>query len=186
LRRLGRHPCGPAQPHCPPNTVNFTGTLLYFLLFGALPALDSQGRPVWAYGKRIHDFCERRAHYDAGEFVDQWGDEGARKGWCLYKVGCKGPYAFANCSHLRFNDGISWPVMAGHGCIGCTEIGFWDTMAPLEKPIQAATIGGGERTVDDIGIMLTAVTVAGVAAHGLFSALRHGGSDKKDETPHNE
>jgi quinone-reactive Ni/Fe-hydrogenase small subunit/[NiFe] hydrogenase small subunit len=171
---------------CPPNTVNFTGTLLYFLLFGALPALDSQGRPVWAYGKRIHDFCERRAHYDAGEFVDQWGDEGARKGWCLYKVGCKGPYAFANCSHLRFNDGISWPVMAGHGCIGCTEIGFWDTMAPLEKPIQAATIGGGERTVDDIGIMLTAVTVAGVAAHGLFSALRHGGSDKKDETPHNE
>jgi quinone-reactive Ni/Fe-hydrogenase small subunit/[NiFe] hydrogenase small subunit len=171
---------------CPPNTVNFTGTLLYFLLFGALPALDSQGRPLWAYGKRIHDFCERRPHYDAGEFVDQWGDEGARKGWCLYKVGCKGPYTFGNCSHLRFNDGISWPVMAGHGCIGCTEIGFWDTMAPLEKPIQAATIGGGEKTVDDIGIMLTAVTAAGVAAHGLFSALRHGGSDKKDEPPHNE
>ncbi|MBA4396149.1 MAG: Ni/Fe hydrogenase [Syntrophus sp. (in: bacteria)] len=171
---------------CPPNTVNFTGTLLYFLMFGGMPPLDGQGRPVWAYGKRVHDFCERRSHYDAGEFVEQWGDEGARRGWCLYKVGCKGPYAFANCPHLRFNDRISWPVMAGHGCIGCTEIGFWDTMAPLEKPIHEAAIGGGERTVDKIGIALAAATVAGLAAHGVISALRHRGPDKTGEAPQKE
>ncbi len=143
-------------------------------MFGALPALDCQGRPLWAYGKRIHDFCERRPHYDAGEFVGAWGDEGAKKGWCLYKVGCKGPYTYANCGHLRFNAGVSWPVMGGHGCIGCTEIGFWDKMAPLEKPLSEASIGGGEKTVDDVGIALTALTVAGVAAHGAFTALRHG------------
>lgn len=166
---------------CPPNTVNFTGTLLYFIMFGSMPPLDGQGRPLWAYEKRVHDFCERRPHYDAGEFVEQWGDEAARKGWCLYKVGCKGPYTYANCPHLRFNDHISWPVMAGHGCMGCTETGFWDTMAPYEKPIHEATIGGGERTVDNIGILLTAATVAGVAAHGVLTAVRRKGGNEKGE-----
>ncbi|HPQ43021.1 MAG TPA: hydrogenase small subunit [Syntrophales bacterium] len=164
---------------CPPNPANFTGTLLHFLMFGALPPLDSLGRPIWAYGKRIHDFCERRPHYDAGEYVEEWGDSGAQRGWCLYKVGCKGPYTFANCSKVRFNDGISWPVMGGHGCMGCTEPGFWDTMAPLEKPIADKTIGGGEKTVDKIGAVLTGVTVAGIAAHAGLSALKHRGQDKE-------
>ncbi len=162
---------------CPPSPANFTGTLLHFLMFGALPPLDSLGRPIWAYGKRIHDFCERRPHYDAGEFVEEWGDRGAQKGWCLYKVGCKGPYTFSNCSKVRFNDGISWPVMGGHGCMGCTEPGFWDTMAPLEKPIADKTIGGGEKTVDRIGAVLTGVTVAGIAAHAGLSALKHRAED---------
>ena len=31
---------------CPPNGVNFVGTLLHYLLFGAIPALDHLGRPV--------------------------------------------------------------------------------------------------------------------------------------------
>ena len=111
----------------------------------------------------------------------EWGDAGAKKGWCLYNVGCKGPYTFANCSKVRFNDGVSWPVMAGHGCIGCTEPGFWDTMAPLEKPIYAASIGGGERTVDKIGLALTGLTVAGVAVHAVASAIRHKGKDEEEK-----
>ncbi len=163
---------------CPPNAANFTGTLLHYLLFGSLPPLDSLGRPLWAYGKRIHDFCERRPHYDAAEFVEEWGDDAAKKGWCLYKVGCKGPYTYANCSKVRFNEGISWPIMAGHGCIGCTEPGFWDTMAPLEKPISEKTYGGGERTVDNIGAVLTGVAAAGVAVHAVASAVRHRGKGK--------
>jgi NiFe hydrogenase small subunit HydA len=167
---------------CPPNAVNFTGTVLHYIMFGAPPALDSLGRPAWAYGKRIHDFCERRSHYDAAEFVEEWGDDGAKKGWCLYKVGCKGPYTFANCGKVRFNDGISWPIMGGHGCIGCTEPDFWDTMAPLEKPIHEAAIGGGERTADRIGAALTGVTVAGVAAHAVLSGIKHrkGGAGSAD------
>lgn len=157
---------------CPPNPINFVGTLLHYLMFGSLPPLDSLGRPVWAYGKRIHDFCERRPHYDAGEFVEEWGDANAQKGWCLYKVGCKGPYTYANCSRVRFNDSTSWPVMAGHGCLGCTEPAFWDTMAPLEKPIAEQTIGGGEKTIDKIGTALLGVTAAGIAVHGIASALK--------------
>jgi quinone-reactive Ni/Fe-hydrogenase small subunit/[NiFe] hydrogenase small subunit len=167
---------------CPPNATNFTGTLLHYLLFGSLPPLDSLGRPLWAYGKRIHDVCERRPHYDAAEFVEEWGDAGAQKGWCLYKVGCKGPYTFANCGKVRFNDGISWPVMAGHGCMGCTEPAFWDTMAPLEKPIDERTIGGGERTVDTVAKVLLGVTAAGIAAHAGLTALKHRGQGPSDGT----
>ena len=158
---------------CPPNPVNFVGTILHYLMFGGLPALDSLGRPVWAYGKRIHDVCERRPHYDAAEFVEEWDDAGAHKGWCLYKMGCKGPYTFGNCARVRFNDAVSWPVMAGHGCIGCTEPGFWDTMAPLEQPISKDTIGGGEKTVDTIGTVLAGLTVAGIAAHAGLTAAVH-------------
>jgi NiFe hydrogenase small subunit HydA len=163
---------------CPPNAVNFTGTILHYLLFGSLPPLDSLGRPVWAYGKRIHDYCERRPHYDASEFIEEWGDSGALRGWCLYKMGCKGPYTYANCGKVRFNDNISWPIMAGHGCIGCTEPAFWDTMAPLEKPLPDKSYGGGDKTVDNIGIALTGIAAAGIAAHAVATAIRH----KKETT----
>ena len=165
---------------CPPSPQNFVGTVLHFLMFGGLPALDSLGRPVWAYGKRIHDYCERRPHYDAGEFVEEWGDEGAKKGWCLYKMGCKGPYTYSNCAKVRFNDGMSWPIMAGHGCMGCTEPGFWDTMAPLEKPIGEKLVGGSRvgARVDSVGAALTAAAVVGVAAHAGLTAAKGQGQPK--------
>jgi quinone-reactive Ni/Fe-hydrogenase small subunit/[NiFe] hydrogenase small subunit len=159
-------------PGCPPNPANFIGTVLHYLMFGSLPPRDSLGRPLWAYGKRIHDYCERRPHYDAGEYVEEWGDQGAKNGWCLYKMGCKGPYTYANCAKVRFNDAISWPIMAGHGCMGCTEPAFWDTMAPLEKPIAEKRFGGGEKTVDNIGKGLAAVTAASVVTHGLVSYVK--------------
>ncbi len=163
---------------CPPNAINITGTILHYVMFGAMPPVDSLGRPLWAFGKRIHDFCERRGHYDAAEFVSEWGDDAAKKGWCLYNMGCKGPYTYGNCPRVRYNDHVSWPVMAGHGCIGCFEPGFWDTMAPLEKPIAAGTIGGGEKTVDTIGAVLAGAAAAGIAAHAVLSGIRH----RKDES----
>lgn len=123
-------------PGCPPSEKNIVGTLMHFLLFGTFPALDRYHRPKWAYGRRVHDLCERRVHFDAGEFVETFGDEGAKSGWCLFKVGCKGPYTYNNCPTVRFNQGTSWPVEAGHGCMGCSEPDFWDTMAPLEQPIH--------------------------------------------------
>lgn len=115
-------------PGCPPSEKNIVGTLLHYLLYGTLPALDVFNRPKWAYRLRIHDLCERRGHFDAGEFVQQFGDEGAKDGYCLYKVGCKGPYTFNNCSKQKFNQGTSWPVQTGFGCMGCSEPDFWDTI----------------------------------------------------------
>lgn len=116
---------------CPPNPVNFVGTVVNYLLMGKLPELDSLGRPFFAYGKTIHDQCPRRAHFENGEFVEQFDDEGARLGWCLYTVGCRGPETFNNCPIAKFNAGTSWPVQAGAPCIGCSEPGFWDNFTPF-------------------------------------------------------
>jgi quinone-reactive Ni/Fe-hydrogenase small subunit len=120
-------------PGCPVNPINIVGTLLSYLMFEELPALDQFNRPLWAYEGRIHDNCERRGHYELGEFVQEWGDEGAQKGWCLFEMGCKGPYTHANCPTMKFNQGTSWPVQAGHGCMGCVEMGFFDKYANERK-----------------------------------------------------
>ncbi|MBN2781920.1 MAG: hydrogenase small subunit, partial [Campylobacterales bacterium] len=92
-------------PGCPTNPVNIVGTLLSYIMFEELPELDKNNRPLWAYQGRIHDNCERRGHYELGEFVKEWGDAGAKKGWCLFEMGCKGPYAYANCPTMKFNSG---------------------------------------------------------------------------------
>ena len=106
-------------PGCPVNPINIVGTLLHFMMFEEFPKLDEKNRPLWAYAARVHDNCERRGHFDLGEFVLEWGDEGAKNGWCLFMMGCKGPYAQMNCSQVKFNEGTSWPVQAGHGCFAC-------------------------------------------------------------------
>ena len=109
-------------PGCPPNPYNFLGVALQYATFGTLPALDKLGRPMFGYGRVIHEDCPRRPHFDAGRFVQQFGDEGHRLGYCLYKMGCKGPVTHANCSIQDFGEipGI-WPVGIGHPCVGCTE-----------------------------------------------------------------
>ena len=116
---------------CPPNPINLVGTIVNYLLLGSLPALDELGRPLFAYGKTIHDQCPRRGHFENDEFVEVFGSEEAAMGYCLYKVGCKGPDTYNNCATAKFNDGTSWPVEAGHPCIGCSEPDFWDTMTPF-------------------------------------------------------
>jgi len=118
---------------CPTNPINIVGTLLSYIMFEELPALDEYNRPLWAYQGRVHDNCERRGHFELGEFVKEWGDEGAKKGYCLFEMGCKGPYAYANCPTMKFNDSTSWPVQVGHGCMGCTEAGFFDKYANERK-----------------------------------------------------
>ncbi len=162
-------------PGCPYNAVNLVGTILNLLLTGEVPAL-LDGRPAWAYAKRIHDTCPRRAHFDAGEFVERWGDEGAQKGFCLYKMGCKGPYTWNNCNEMQWNEAASFPIRAGHGCIGCSEDAFWDQMAPLEKPlaeggIQIPFLRGVEGTVDSLGWALVGGAAAGIATHAVYSGL---------------
>ena len=121
-------------PGCPPSPYNFLSTVLYLLTFGKPPELDDKARPRFAYGRLIHENCERRAHFDAGRFALEFGDVGHRQGWCLYKLGCKGPETWANCPAIGFNDlgEGSWPVGAGAPCFGCTEQGIG-----FEKPIHS-------------------------------------------------
>ncbi len=109
-------------PGCPPNPYNLLGTVLQFATYGTLPALDEKGRPLFAYGRVIHEDCARRPHFDAGRFAETYGDEGHREGHCLYRLGCKGPATHANCSRKDFCevDG-AWPIGIGAPCHGCTE-----------------------------------------------------------------
>jgi len=171
-------------PGCPPSEKNIVGNVLHYILFGTLPSLDAFSRPKWAYGMRIHDMCERRGHFDAGEFVQEFGDEGAKKGYCLYKVGCKGPYTFNNCGRERFNQHTSWPIQAGHGCIGCSEPDFWDAMGPFEEPLgdrlyQTVYGDGADKTADKVGVALLTATAVGIAAHAAIALVK--GAPKNDD-----
>jgi hydrogenase small subunit len=112
-------------PGCPPNPYNLIGTILEILRTGAPPELDADLRPKFAYDRVIHVQCPRRAHFDAGRFAQQFGDDGHRHGWCLYKLGCKGPDTHAGCSVRMFNETPDvWPVGIGAPCVGCTEKGI--------------------------------------------------------------
>ncbi|MDD2499802.1 MAG: hydrogenase small subunit [Geobacter sp.] len=163
-------------PGCPCNADNLTAVVVHFLTFGKLPALDSHGRPLFAYGKRIHDNCERRPHFDAGQYVEHWGDDAHRKGHCLYKMGCKGPATFHNCPTQRFNEKVSWPVASGHGCVGCSEPQFWDT-SPLYRRLPNVQGFGIEQNADKIGLAFAAGVGGAFAIHGAMNALR------KDKEP---
>lgn len=166
-------------PGCPANVENITATIVHFLTFGKLPETDKLGRPYFAHGKRIHDNCERRAHFDAGQFVREWGDEGHRKGWCLYEMGCKGPEAFYNCPTIKYNEGTSWPVQAGHGCIACAAPNFWDTMTPFYRRLPNVPGFGVENTADKIGAGVAGVVAAGIAAHRIARAIKGKDEDKE-------
>ncbi|MBN1316562.1 MAG: hydrogenase small subunit [Anaerolineales bacterium] len=168
-------------PGCPLNVVNLTAAVVHFLTFGALPEMDSLNRPLFAYGHLIHDNCERRGHFDAGEFVREWGDDGHKKGWCLYRMGCKGPVTYHNCPSVRWNDGTSWPVQSGHGCVGCSEPGFWEFGAyqttevfgitpPRTFPAvsQAEVLKVPEGAAGLIGgVIGAAIGIGGVAAYNI-------------------
>jgi NiFe hydrogenase small subunit HydA len=93
-----------------------------FLLFGKLPDLDELGRPKMFYSKTIHEQCERRAYFEAGKFVEAFGTPEMEKGYCLFKMGCKGPQTYAPCPMIRYNDNASWCIMAGAPCIGCYDM----------------------------------------------------------------
>ena len=138
-----------------------TGVYTSFLAFGALPEVDSLKRPKAFFGDTIHDRCYRRTFYDQGKFADSFDDEGARNGWCLYKLGCKGPITHNACATLKFNEGVSWPIQSGHGCIGCSEPNFWDKEG-LYKPLSAGQWGSAEG--------IAAAAAAGVAL-GAASAV---------------
>lgn len=157
---------------CPHNPANTAAVLVHYLTFHELPALDQYNRPLFAYGNVIHDQCERRAHYDAGRFVEEWGDEGHRKGYCLYKMGCKGPEATYNCPVVRWNGGTSWPVKSGHGCIACASYRFWDTKSPFYKRLPSVPSFPADVDAGTIGLVLTGSMAAGVTLHGIASMAR--------------
>jgi hydrogenase small subunit len=158
-------------PGCPPIAEVMTGVLAYILTYDRLPELDRMGRPKMFYEHRLHDKCQRRAFFDAGKFVENWDDDGARQGWCLYKMGCRGPTTYNACANMKWNCGVSWPVGSGHGCIGCSEEGFWDN-GPLYDRLSGIPLPGVESTPERVGAVV-ALTIGGaVLAHAGATAIK--------------
>jgi hydrogenase small subunit len=161
-------------PGCPANPYIFLGTALQFVALGTLPALDDKGRPLFAYGRTIHEHCPRRAHFDAGRFVQQFGDEAHRLGYCLYKTGCKGPATHASCSTLHFGETVdAWPIGLGHPCFGCTEqslafrMPLHDTVM-IERPTPPDTYPAVGAEQGRVGAVATGL--AGLAAGAALGA----------------
>jgi hydrogenase small subunit len=178
-------------PGCPPNPYNFLATAVHFLTFGKLPEVDKLGRPLFAYGRLVHENCERRAHFDAGRFAMEFGDQGHRKGYCLYKLGCKGPETYANCPAIGFGDvgQGSWPVGCGHPCIGCTEkgVGFQKPIHQVAKMINVSPPLQYPRIVEEQGkgasfaAAAALAALAGAAAGGTAMLSRNLGLSHKAE-----
>jgi NiFe hydrogenase small subunit HydA len=171
---------------CPVNEGILVATIVNFLLTNKIPELDNFGRPKIFYGQTIHDQCERRAHFEAGRYVERFGSPEEELGYCLYKVGCKGPMTYANCSKLRYNDRVSWCIGAGAPCIGCAEHGWVDRFAGFYERLPEVSIpgvGGVEAGADKIGIAAGIATVLGIGAHaiGTGAAGRFKGKGR-DET----
>lgn len=156
---------------CPPIAEVMAGVLVHLLTFDRIPQLDSLGRPKAFYARRVHDTCYRRPNYDAGLFVETFDDENARKGYCLFKVGCRGPSTYNSCGVMRWNGGVSFPIQSGHGCIGCSEAKFWDN-GPFYQRLTNLPGFGIEATADKVGIAVGAVAVAGMAAHAVLTNVR--------------
>lgn len=176
-------------PGCPPNPYNFLSTVVHFLTFGKLPEVDKLGRPKFAYSRLIHENCERRAHFDAGRFAKEFGDEGHRKGWCLYKLGCKGPETYANCPAILFGDvsNASWPVGTGHPCIGCTEEGVGFTkpihelavLKTVSPPTQFARPAEEQGVAVSYAAAAALAAIAGAAAAGTAMIARNLGKSEE-------
>ncbi len=169
-------------PGCPANPYILLGTVLQFVTFGTLPALDDKGRPLFAYARVIHEDCPRRPHFDAGRFAQKYGDEGHRLGYCLYKLGCKGPATHASCSTMRFGDVDAWPIGIGHPCFGCTEkqIGFRVALhetVPIDRPTPPDTypaVGAKQGNVTPIATGLAGVVGGALLGAGWMASKKLG------------
>ena len=153
-------------PGCPPIGEVMAGVVVHYATFGTLPELDSMGRPKQFYGKRVHDSCYRRPYFDAGLFAETYDSAEAKKGYCLYKAGCRGPVSYNACGFMEWNNGVSFPIKSGHPCIGCSESGFWDNGPFVERLVNVPGFGI-ENTADTIGKIVLGAAVGGAAVHAI-------------------
>jgi hydrogenase small subunit len=157
-------------PGCPPIGEVMAGIIVHVVTFGRLPELDGLGRPKAFYSKRVHDSCYRRPYYDAGLFAETFDDQNAKDGYCLYKVGCRGPMTYNSCGTIKWNNGVSFPIQSGHGCIGCSEEDFWDN-GPFYERLTGLAGFGIESSADTIGKVAAGALAGGLAAHAIAANI---------------
>lgn len=184
-------------PGCPTNPYNLLAVVLEYATMNRLPALDEFNRPKFAFDRHVHDHCPRRAHFDAGRFAREFGDEGHREGWCLYKLGCKGPVTHAACSTRHFNEVPDvWPIGIGAPCVGCTEksvafrVPIFETVdihaatPPEALPLINTRVG----TVGTVAAAMAGAIAGGIGGAALMASRRlpAGGDNEADKVDRQE
>ncbi|MCL0037619.1 hydrogenase small subunit [Thermodesulfovibrionales bacterium] len=175
---------------CPPSPYNLLSTVIHLLTFNELPALDDKGRPKFAYARTVCNNCERVYNFRAGRFAWQFGDEGHKKGYCLFALGCKGPQTFSNCPSILFGGAgaETWCVGIGHPCCGCAEegVGWTLPLHQLGDPLYHFPPSHFARIDEPVGMGATAAAAAVVAGSvgiavgaGAVLAKRIGDDEKK-------
>lgn len=177
-------------PGCPANPEWLMSVLVDVVLMKLAPSelnLTSEGKPAGIFGQTVHDNCERRGHFENGEFVYEFGSEEEAKGYCLYPLGCRGPQTKSNCGVVMWNDRRSWCVQAGSPCIGCCEANpndpgdnWVEVNTPFLKRHRDLRIGDWMVQPGTIALGVTGVLAAALVVHGFgmkLSGRMDGGAD---------
>ena len=153
-----RLPGSPAQPR------HLLGVLNHLLMYG-LPELDEFRRPKMFFGTLICDRCEYRGQFEAGDYVQYFGE----KEGCLYLLGCKGKVTYNDCPTAKWNGGINWCVGAGSPCTGCSEPNFPDHLSlGLYGQLshrKAGVASGWVRHAETLAYGALGTTVVGLGVH---------------------
>jgi hydrogenase small subunit len=162
-------------PGCPANPEWLMAVLVQVLYLNASDLdLDSDNKPTQIFGQTIHDNCERRGHFENGEFVYKFGSEEEAKGYCLYPLGCRGPQTKSNCGVVMWNNRRSWCVQAGSPCLGCCEADPMDhktnwvqVNTPFYKRHRELHIGSWYFQPTTIAVGITGIIAAALVVHGF-------------------
>lgn len=188
-------------PGCPANPEWLMSVLVQVLMMGGdqalvagdVPAvvnllgLDDQAKPKGIFGQTIHDNCERRGHFENGEFVYKFGSKEEELGYCLYPLGCKGPQTYSNCGVTLWNNRRSWCIQAGSPCLGCCEANpndpgdnWVEVNTPFYERHRDLHIGNWFFQPTLVAGVITGVVAAALVIHGFgmkASGRMDGGAD---------
>ena len=165
-------------PGCPANPEWLMAVLVDVVMMGKLPELNSMNKPAAIFDQTIHDNCERRGHFENGEFVYEFGSKEEEMGYCLYPVGCKGPQTRALCGVTLWNNRRSWCVQSGAPCIGCCEANpnnpgdnWAEVNTPFYKRMRDLRIGPLSLQPTTIAVTITGIVAAALVVHGFGMKL---------------
>ena len=171
-------------PGCPANPEWLVSVLVNVLMLGGETLeLTDEAKPAGIFGETIHDNCERRGHFENGEFVYAFGSKEEELGYCLYPLGCKGPQTKANCGVTLWNNRRSWCIQAGSPCLGCCEANpadpgdnWVEVNTPFYERHRDLHIGDWFFQPTVIGLGLTGLVAAALVIHG-FGMKKTGRTD---------
>lgn len=163
-------------PGCPVNPEWVMSVLVDVVMMEdpGLLKLNDFNMPSALFNQTVHDNCERRGHFENGEFVYKFGSEEEAKGYCLYPLGCRGPQTKSLCGVTMWNNRRSWCVQAGSPCIGCCEANPNDpgdnwvqVNTPFYNRFRDLRVGDFKFQPEPAAWIVTGIVAAALVVHGF-------------------